>query len=117
MSKIYISGKISGLNFELVKQRFGRVEYEVLNASGCKVVNPLKKGLPKWFPWIFHMIYDIILLLGCNAIYMQRNWKDSRGAKIEHRVAKRLRYTIIYQAPLLAEYWRKNEVRKKLESL
>jgi len=117
MSKVYISGKISGLNFDLVKLRFGRAEYEVLGASDCEVVNPIKRGLPKWMPWFLHMIYDIILLLGCNAIYMQRNWKDSRGAKIEHWVAKKLKYTIVYQAPLLSEYWRKIEVRKKLESL
>lgn len=89
--KIYISGKISGLpindarlNFSICESNFSRIGY--------KVVNPMSKKY--WWnrifklPWIVYMIFDILLLLQCRGIFFQRNWKDSRGSRIERNFAK-----------------------------
>ena len=40
---------------------------------------------------------DIKALLSCCTIFMLDNWRDSRGAKIEHQLAKDLEMKIIYQ--------------------
>lgn len=98
--RIYISGKIKGLPFEEAYSNFKTVENKLIS-DGHKVVNPMSRKYIKnrvgKLPWIVHMFFDILLLLRCNAIYMQRNWSDSRGAKVELRVSKKLGLIFIYQ--------------------
>ena len=87
--KIYISGKISGLPNMEAWLNFDHVEC-VMDSIGIKCVNPMSKKYIKnrmSLPWTIHMIFDIFLLIGCNGIYMQDNWKDSRGARIEYKIA------------------------------
>lgn len=86
--KIYISGKITGLPLQEVKERFASAQ-ALLEEIGFETVNPLKKGLPESATWEQHMVKDIELLLQCDAIYMMDNWVDSTGASIEYDVAMR----------------------------
>ena len=95
--RVYISGKITGLPIETARANFAKVEKYYLDLE-VKVFNPMSERrfvnkLCK-LPWIVHMIFDIIMELFCNEIHLQPNWTDSRGAKIEHRIAKFLRYDI-----------------------
>ena len=87
--RIYISGKISGLQLDDVKVRFADAK-AFLDEIGFEAVNPLEKGLPDDAPWEQHMVKDIELLLSCDAIYMMDNWTESTGAGIEYDIAFRL---------------------------
>lgn len=91
--KVYISGPISGLPFEQVERDFNEAEIRLLE-QGHEVINPLNNGLPLDSPWLAHMIVDIRLLLDCNAIYMLKGWKESKGATIEYNLAKELGFAI-----------------------
>jgi len=48
--------------------------------------------------WLNYIKVDIISLMGCNAIYMLDNWTNSKGAKIERKLAIDLGYKVIYEA-------------------
>lgn len=95
--KVYISGMISGLSPETVKEEFGTAE-TILKCQGHIPVNPLNNGLESSAPWAAHMVADIKMLLDCDSIYMINGWKDSRGAKIEHYIASTLGMGVIYQS-------------------
>lgn len=99
MKNCYNSGKISGL--KNAQKNFKKADFEIIDL-GYNPVNPMVHGLESVrlsnAPWIIHMIVDIlILVLFCRVAYFQSNWKDSRGAKIEHFVCKVLLIKRIYQ--------------------
>jgi hypothetical protein len=96
MKKIYISGKISGLPENEVKEKFDKAEREMLE-RGYEVVNPLKKAIPYSASWQIHIAIDIILLMGCDAIYLLSDWIYSRGASLEQKIAETTGKEIIYQ--------------------
>lgn len=92
----YNAGKIGGMSYICAHNNFKQADSEILNL-GLEPVNPLYNGLQASDPWVIHMIIDLCLLTCCHVVYFQRNWRDSRGARIEHKVAKFLRKIIIYQ--------------------
>lgn len=92
----YNAGKIGGMTYITAHKNFEQADKEIINL-GWEPVNPLYNGLRTSTPWLIHMIVDLCLLASCKAAYFQRNWKDSRGARIEHRVAKFLRKKVFYQ--------------------
>lgn len=96
MSKIYISGRISGKNLDNVREEFQSIE-DRFKANGYEVVNPLKNGLPENAPWERHIAMDIILLLGCDEVFFLRDWRQSKGATIEHGIAELTGKEIRYQ--------------------
>ena len=97
MCKCYISGKISGLPYREVLSFFHKAENIVLDA-GMAPVSPTKlcqyDDAKKWEDY---MLIDIEALFKCQHIYMLNNWEDSRGARIEHNIAKEIGLTITYQ--------------------
>ena len=96
--RIYISGKISGLPIEEAKQRFADSQ-ALLESIGFEVVNPLEVGLcDEKASWESHMVKDIELLLGCDAIYMMDNWVDSTGASIEYDIAIRMGKDVLFES-------------------
>lgn len=94
--KIYISGQISGLPYEEVKAKFKAAE-DKLTAQGYKVINPINNGIPVNAPWEVHIAMDIILLLGCSAIYLLPDWDYSKGATLEKKIAEFTGKVLIYQ--------------------
>lgn len=60
------------------------------------VVNPAKFPIENR-PWLLAMVYCISRMLKCHYVFMLRDWKDSRGAKVEHWFAKLFHKSIIYQ--------------------
>lgn len=97
MGKVYISGQISGLPIEEVKEKFSSIEAQLI-AQGYEVVNPLKNGLPWNAPWELHIAMDIVLLMGCDTIYLLTGWDNSRGATLEKNFAELTKKKIIYEA-------------------
>lgn len=90
--KVYISGRISGLDKEEYTATFAKAE-SLLKAEGYIVVNPTRTYLCRW-NWLYRfvgyrltLLYDLWLLMHCDRIYKMPNWKESRGANIESCVA------------------------------
>ena len=94
--KIYISGRISGLPIEEVAAKFDETETK-LKAQGYEVINPLKNGIPATASWEAHVAMDVLLLMGCGAIYLLPDWGFSKGATLEKNLAELTGKTIIYE--------------------
>lgn len=94
--KCYNSGKIGGLSYLQAYKNFENADQEI-SAMGFTPVNPIILGLKPSRPYWMHMVWDILLLSRCGHIYLQQNWKSSRGARIEFRVAKFLGIQIWFQ--------------------
>lgn len=95
MEKIYISGKITGIENEAA-ELFAKAEKE-LQEKGFEVVNPMTLNHNHDKSWLNYMKTDIKALMDCNGIYMLSNWETSRGAKIERQLAIDLGMKVIYQ--------------------
>lgn len=94
-AKIYISGKIT--NNPVYKLQFAAAERELKN-GGFQPVNPAREILPAGSTWADYMRHDIRLLCDCSAIYMLTNWRQSKGARLERRLAQKLGLKIIYES-------------------
>lgn len=80
--KIYIAGKITGL--DNYKEVFDKVEAMLLE-EGHAVMNPAV--LPNGFSQdeYMHICYNMIDV--CDGVYFLNNWRDSKGAKLEYAYA------------------------------
>jgi len=88
--RIYISGPVSGYDFEERRMAFGKVK-EMLEETGWEVFNPMENGLPEWAATHEHMHRDLAELtredMPYDAIYMMTRWTHSKGCKVEFDVA------------------------------
>ena len=92
MTRAYIAGPMSGLpdhNYPAFAEAARQ-----LRAHGIDAVNPAENGLPAEAPWHMHMRADIAQLVTCEAIVLLPGWQASRGATLEHQIAKRLGFRI-----------------------
>lgn len=92
MSKVYIAGKINGL--DNYREIFKAAE-EKLIAEGNVVMNPAT--LPEGFEYEVYLPICLLMLQACDKVYMLNNWKTSKGAKVELEYAKAQGKEIIYQ--------------------
>lgn len=99
--KIYISGKITGLDYADVESKFQDAQ-DLLSDIGFEVVNPLNNGLTKEHSWEQHMVKDFELLLPCDAIYMMDNWQDSTGARIEYQTASEMNKDVWFESNIVS---------------
>ena len=100
MPKIYISGKITGLELNEARDNFDKAE-KYLNEKfpDFQVINPMKEvPYEKDKTWEEYMLEDIKLLFDCYAIFMLTNWNLSKGARIEHAIAMQMGKSINYQS-------------------
>ena len=94
---VYISGKITGLPISEVKRLFGKAATHI-KEIGHTPVSPLDVTPPDAdMDWKEFMIKDISGLLDCDAIYMLRNWGQSKGARIEYQIARELELQVIFE--------------------
>ena len=90
--RIYIAGKITGEPD--YKEKFAAAA-ERLRAEGHVPVNPCTvngEGSRTYKEWIDA---GLMKLMGCDAIYMLRDWKHSKGARLEHKYAHVTRMKIL----------------------
>lgn len=94
--KLYMSGKITGLPISEAAALFKAKEREIKHIGD--VFNPIEKCafLPKDSNWEVYMRHCIKHLVDCDEIHMLPNWEDSKGATVEHDLAKALGIKIIY---------------------
>ena len=99
--KCYISGKITGLTPKQAESNFKRASVDAI-FLGYEPINPYlivpdgEQPKDEKNTWCWHMKADIKAMMDCEAIFMQSNWKESKGAIVEHDLAKELNFTIIY---------------------
>ncbi len=88
MSKIYISGPITGID------DFDKAEKE-LNSAGFSVVNPVKvlSQMPEDTEYEEYMA--MMMLSMCDSIYMLKGWEESTRANREYGYALATDITII----------------------
>ena len=86
---VYISGKITGIPHEEALEKFQHFENKLV-AAGHQPINPMKitHGCEDWEDF---MIKDIsVLMKEAEAVLFLPCWTDSKGARIEHAIAKEL---------------------------
>lgn len=98
--KIYVSGKITGIDWDVAYEKFEKAEYKAISTLGGieKLINPMKlhPKEPKR-SWEHYMAVDVCELLCCNAIYMMSCWGSSKGARVEYAIAKELGMQIFFE--------------------
>lgn len=94
--RTYISGKITGLDLQVAREYF-ELAAQQLKEAGHLPVNPMEicPYNPEW-EWHHYMAEDIRALLVCDAILMLENWRESKGARVEHAIAVQLGLKIFY---------------------
>lgn len=71
---------------------------------GWEVVNPAELNIGVQDDWKACMIEDITQLMTCDAVHMLDGWDKSKGASLEHHIAKELGLKIYYEQ----DYFRKD---------
>jgi hypothetical protein len=94
-TKIYISGKISGIEDEAI-ELFAKAEKD-LQAQGHDTINPMTLNHEHDKSWHSYMKEDVKAMCDCDEIFMLSNWIDSTGATLEHLIANYLGLKITYQ--------------------
>lgn len=94
--KIYISGKISGLDLVEAKKNFIKAELRLKN-QGHEVMSP--KGIMD-FAGFEHEDYMHVcraMIDVCDAIYMMANWQTSKGSREELGYAREWRKQVLWE--------------------
>lgn len=95
MKRIYAAGPMSGY----VDHNFPAFHFIArgLRSVGWDVVNPAEFNIGMQNDWKACMVTDIKLLIECDAIFMLNGWKKSKGASLEHHIAKELGLKVYYE--------------------
>jgi len=102
VKRIYIAGPMTGIE-DLNRAEFEKAEGFIWQSSAGTSLSVNPHVLAEIECWDektpLCQIASILLgdLVGCDAIYMLRGWRDSKGATAEHAVAKWIGLEIIYQ--------------------
>lgn len=88
MRRLYLAGPMSDLpelNFPAFHAEAAR-----LRALGYTVINPAEINSDMAAEWIDCMCADIPQLISCDGIALLPGWMASKGARIEHSIARSL---------------------------
>jgi hypothetical protein len=85
--KIYIAGKITGLDIGVAEDTFQIIE-DVLSVKGHQVVNPIKLPHNHDKSWQSYMKECLTAMLTCDAIAALHSAMDSKGATVEITLAR-----------------------------
>jgi hypothetical protein len=92
----YLSGPMSGLP-NLNRAAFA-AEAARLRDLGVEVVNPAEVQLPPDAAWEDFMRADIKLMMDCTTIVLLPGFERSRGAVLEHHIARALGMRVVLAA-------------------
>jgi hypothetical protein len=94
-NRCYIIGKITGLDQSVYEQNFKTASL-VVEELDYHAVNPVELEHDHDKTWESYMKAGIIEMMKCQAVYVQSNWKESKGATIEVELALSLGMKVIY---------------------
>jgi hypothetical protein len=98
LEKIYIAGKITGLEEEVYEKNFEVAENKLKELGYIKIVNPVKlckdKGLTTWDECMLVCLKEVF---SSDKLFVMDNWIRSQGAKIEVYTAEMLKKPLIYE--------------------
>lgn len=97
MSKIYLSGPVSGTND--ARERFHMAENRLKRRGHKNIINPVEfcSSLPKDTKYEDYLLIGMALMHQCDTVYMMLGWKDSPGANAERKEAIENGKNIIYE--------------------
>lgn len=87
--KVYISLPISG-QVQKAREKANSVK-AWLSGQGHTPVNPFEIYAGENPAYEDHICYDLLAMLGCDAIFFCKGWEQSCGCNIEHDVALRFK--------------------------
>lgn len=103
--KTYIAGPMSGIK-DFNHPAFHAKAAE-LRAAGEEVINPAEfdAEIGPDQPWETYLRRDVVLLATeCDKMVLLPNWRRSRGAQLEHHIAKKLGFTVTYANGTIVKY-------------
>lgn len=92
--KVFVSGKVSGLVYLEACRLFYDASKKIIRMNMTPVL-PIELCRSHW-GWWRCMVVCLWNLLWCDCFSQLDNWEDSKGARIEYRVAKILGKKFIY---------------------
>ncbi len=101
--RLYLAGPMSGLpelNFPVFHAEAAR-----LRALGFEIVNPAEINADTAATWLDCMRADIKQLVDCDGIALLGGWEQSRGASLEHAVARGLGLRVFRAEHLVGLAW------------
>lgn len=93
--KIYIAGKITGLDIEVARAKFKEAQI-LIEAKGHDVINPMELPHDHDKKWDSYMRECLVALLDCDGLCALDNYRESRGAQIEYNLASNLGMRIFH---------------------
>lgn len=84
--RVYISGPMTGL-VDLNFPAFNEAE-RLLREAGHEPINPARHGRGE--PWQFYMRMALLDLADTEGVALLDNWRHSRGARLEYKIAREL---------------------------
>ncbi len=105
---IYLSGKISDntlagvkrnlKKFFVVEKRLKKKGYDVFNPADHEDASTHSILGREDGTWEHYLSFDVIWIVTRRPMmYMMKGWEKSRGARLEHAVARRLNLFILYE--------------------
>ena len=101
MSSVYLSGPITGMDYQECVDLFADWEARMVN-EGKRVLNPIKLDfyledlLERKPSRQEYLRQDLQVLLQCDEILMLPGWSNSKGAQLERRVASECGIKVTY---------------------
>ncbi|MGP1587290.1 MAG: DUF4406 domain-containing protein [Treponemataceae bacterium] len=94
--KVYISGRITGLDKEVIFKKFNKIQNR-LKKDGNLVMSPTTLAMNEGFEHEDYMHICYAMIDVCDAIFMLKDWQDSKGAKMELQYAKNCKKITFYE--------------------
>ena len=94
--KFYIAGKVTGLEKDDMFKKFFESR-KLLKKDGHLVMSPAVLALNEGFEHEDYMHICYAMIDVCDAVYMQKDWQQSKGARMELQYAKDWKKQIIYE--------------------
>lgn len=88
MKRVYIAGPMTGLP-DFNYPAFHRAA-DLLRTKGGEVENPADNLPPPCGSWKGYMLLGIAQLITCDTVALLPGWSASKGAQIEHQLARDL---------------------------
>ncbi|WP_288507401.1 DUF4406 domain-containing protein [uncultured Treponema sp.] len=106
--KVYIAGKVTGLEKAEVLKKFNE-SVSQLKKQGYITMSPAVLASNEGFEHSDYMHVCFAMIDVCDAVYMQKDWRNSKGARMELQYAKKCKKRILYEDASTREDSEQNE--------